>query len=335
MSVLAVANNKLNQADETLPAKRSTRVKSHPKKNLSSLFEAAKPKDEPKKKKNSVKEIVAKNLTPKKKHQVQADENGKISLPLSPNTKKESRVIYMFRKKSDGKVLIGKTEQACGKRASSYVSAFNNAEKDYGKLPLPRAVRENPNDFEFGVLCKAPEGVDLSELEDAYIEMKKRVSEVFNQRKGGGGAKVTAASPKTKKKSEKVAKNILKDLISPEKKPIVASGAGFKALLSPNTKKSEKVIYVFKNNVTGKRYVGRTFRQLSKRVSEHLHFAKNKKRDASKKPLYQDIRKDPSAFSVGVLYKAPEGSSDVDLGTIEKAFIEHYNSHKSGYNRNL
>ena len=157
--------------------------------------------------------------------------------------------------------------------------------------------KKNPRDFEFGILCKADEGVNLSELEDAYIEMKNAVKQGFNQRKGGGGGKVTAASPKTKKKSEKVAKNILKDFTSPDKKPIVASGAGFKALLSPNTKKSEKVIYVFKNNVTGKRYVGRTFRQLSKRISEHLHFVKNTKRDASKAPLYQDIRKDPSAFS--------------------------------------
>ena len=82
MSILALANNKLNQADELPPEGRTSRARSHPKKNLNSLFETAKPKLESKavfkteskpapklvsaKKKKIVQEIVRQKFNSKK-----------------------------------------------------------------------------------------------------------------------------------------------------------------------------------------------------------------------------------------------------------------------------
>lgn len=278
-----------------------------------------------------IKQLVDTNSTPKKKYPV-VETDTSIALLLSPGVKKQTNVIYMFRSKSTQKVLIGKTESTVAKRTSGYVSTFNHPETEKGKLPLPKAVQDNPEDFEFGVLCKAPGDVDLGALEAAFIDKKEALTHGFNQRKGGGGGRKRKKTAATAKKTEEAKVKIFKSFVSPKKKPIVKTKKGLQVQLSPNSKKTKNVIYVFKNNVTGERYVGKTIRELNKRMSEHMHFAKRKDKENGKKELYQDIRRFPDKFSVGILYKAP--SEDIDLDVIERAFIAHYDSVKEGYNKN-
>ncbi|MDB6081519.1 MAG: hypothetical protein JWO53_791, partial [Chlamydiia bacterium] len=80
-----------------------------------------------------IQELVRDNSTPEKKYNLESDASNWITLPLTPGAKKAEDVIYMFRKKSTGEVLIGKTEGKMQSRASAYVSSFNNPEKDVGK----------------------------------------------------------------------------------------------------------------------------------------------------------------------------------------------------------
>jgi predicted GIY-YIG superfamily endonuclease len=274
-----------------------------------------------------VKKFVEENPTPLKKYSIE-EENGWISLPLTPGAKSQARVIYMFRSKSDGKVLIGKTEAKVGKRVSQYVSSFNHPEKERGNLPLPMAVRNNPRDFEFGILAHVSEDLDLGAIEAAYINVKKALTHGYNQRNGGGGGH---ARPKvSKEKTDATIKNLFADFTSPEKKPLKKDKKGVSLPLSAKTKKTKQAIYVFKSQE--KRYIGKTIREVSKRVSEHLHFANHPEKERGKKPLYQDMR--TQDFSFGLLYKAKKGDEDVNLDAIEKAFIEYYDSTKTGYNGN-
>ena len=279
---------------------------------------------------------ISRNTTPEKTYGIKVDAKGKHTLELTPGVKKVSRVIYMFRRKSDGKVLIGKTEGPVAKRASSYMSSVNHPEKDRGKLPLPAAVRKNPDDFEFGILCKDTDGIDLEVLEREYIEAKNALVHGFNQRRGGGGSHAASpATPITPERIKRVCTGIIKDFISPpDKKEVIKKANGkFQVKFSPNSKKSKKVIYVFKNTATGERYVGRTMRELNKRISEHLHYASRAEKDAGKAPLQEAIREDHSVISTGILYHVPEDQEDM-IDDIEKAFIKHYNSVDKGYNRN-
>lgn len=286
-------------------------------------------------KKSKIQALVDQNKTPEKTYDVKVDESGWVSLPLTPGAKKAANIIYMFRSKSTKRVLIGKTEGTAAKRVSGYVSTFNHPEKDKGKLPLPRAVQANPTDFEFGILCKSPLDVDLGALEQSYEELKGAITHGFNERKGGGGGHARKADKEniTPEKVDEVRKALFQNFSSPVKKPIRKTETGYTVPLSPNSKKTKKVIYVFKNRVTGERYVGKTLRELRKRISEHMHYAKHPEKDTGKTALYEAIRKDHASIDVGILYSIPkeqEGMSD----EIEKAFIAHYDSDNTGYNGN-
>ncbi len=279
-----------------------------------------------------VQRIVATHTTPPKTYEVTADKNGWISLQLTPGAKKQANIIYMWRRKSDKKVLIGMTETTCAKRVSGYLYCMNHPEKKKGKLALPQAVRENPTDFEFGILCKSPDDVDLGALESAYIKMKNAMTHGFNKRNGGGGARARKKKP-TAEQIENARKEVFANFQSPPKKGIKKTAKGYQVELSPKTKKLKNVVYVFKNNVTGERYVGKTIRTLSKRSSEHCHHAAHENNDEGKAPLYNAIRADHKAISVGVLCQLEEGKESL-IDAMEKAFIDHYDSYHNGYNQN-
>ncbi len=127
--------------------------------------------------------------TPAKGRRLDVDESDRIKIPLSPVTKKRRGVVYGFKNIRTGQWLIGETEQAVAKRMSAYVFAFNHPEKDAGKRPLPRAVRENPEDFMFYVLSDEPlSGARLKKMEKAWIKAKGSYGQGYNQNPGGGGS---------------------------------------------------------------------------------------------------------------------------------------------------
>ena len=273
-------------------------------------------------------QIAQENPTPLKTYKF--DPN--CSVKLTPTTKKVKRVIYMIRRKSDGKSYIGKTETTLSKRISAYHTSFNKPESTKGQMPLPKAVRENPENFEFGVLYVAKEGEDLPRLETAFINIQKEKRPLFNQRSGGGGGR-SRKKPVNSDLIKKMTGEIISKFVSPKKKPIVTTEKGQRVLFSPEDKKAKGVIYVFKNMQNGERYIGKTIREINKRISEHLHYARHPEKDAGKAPLQQAIRLDASKIEVGILYHVKEDQMD-HIDSIEKAFIEYYQSHKTGYNQN-
>ena len=98
--------------------------------------------------------------------------------------------IYIFRHKSHhDKALIGVTDQKIASRVGPYFSQINNPKSNGGDLPMPTAVRKNPEKYEFGILCpanKLPDNVDKRHLEDRYI---KKLQPSFNIKAGGGGSR--------------------------------------------------------------------------------------------------------------------------------------------------
>ncbi len=285
--------------------------------------------------------IAFENATPDKKFPLMRGANGRIILPLTPNTKKAANAIYMFRRKSDGKVLIGKTETLVRQRVSSYLTSFNKSASrrtSRRRGLLAAAVHANPEQFEFGVLYKLPPGqntANLSALESAYITMKSALSHGFNQRRGGGGGhkliqRLSADA------TTKLRRNIFATFQTPQKVAVktrlTTYGKRFSVTLPASMKQAKNVVYVWKNTATGERYVGKTIRQLKARVAEHLHHANNPSSEAAHAPLYQGIRDNHKHFEVGILYKAP-AADEATLDEAEKAFIEYYKTRAAVYNR--
>ena len=112
--------------------------------------------------------IKSQNFEPKKWYPV-SNEQGRISTLLTPDGGAKKRVIYVFRNKKTGELLIGKTAQTVQRRISQYNSAFNHPERDYGKGLFPSRVRLSPKDFEFGILYELKTHDNLEWWEKALI----------------------------------------------------------------------------------------------------------------------------------------------------------------------
>jgi len=278
-----------------------------------------------------VNELVPDTITPDRKYPISLNKKGKLTVQLTPGAKEARDVIYMFRKKSTGEALIGYTEQTVGKRMQGYNSAFRSETSQKGQMPLPQAVREAPDDFEFGILVRSDGTIPIGRLEERCIELKNSIENGYNQRSGGGGAH--SQNPIDPEKADEIVKNLFAEFSSPKKTPLKKEGKRVVAPLSPASKKAKGVVYVYYNTVTKQRYVGKTIRTLMKRTSEHLHYAAHPEKDAGKAPLYEAIRKDAENIHLGILYKAEQGDEDY-LCAVEKAFIERYNSYENGYNQN-
>lgn len=86
-------------------------------------------------------------------------------------------------------------------------------------------------------------------------------------------------------------------------------------------------IYMIKNTIDGKMYVGQTYRDVQKRYKEHCHIALNTKRNL---PLYNAMRKyGISNFNLIILEK---DVVDEKLDELEMYYIEKYNAFREGYN---
>ncbi len=121
--------------------------------------------------------------TPKKGYPLRRRADGKVRVQMTPTYRKTRNITYGFRS-DDGKWLIGETEQMLRDRLYSYHHAFDHPEKDKGKLPLPTAVRLNPERFTLYVLHV---GENVKGMEAVWIKAKDSIANGFNQRRGGGG----------------------------------------------------------------------------------------------------------------------------------------------------
>lgn len=123
--------------------------------------------------------------TPCKSYALDYNEKGKIRVLLTPGAKKTRSFVYGFRHEETREWLIGESEQTVPDRLKGYHFAFDHAEKDVGKRPLPQAVREEPEAFRFYILHH---GANPKGMEKAFIKAKEAFTEGFNQNRGGGGS---------------------------------------------------------------------------------------------------------------------------------------------------
>ena len=87
-------------------------------------------------------------------------------------------------------------------------------------------------------------------------------------------------------------------------------------------------IYLIRNVVDGRCYIGKTARSVAKRWLEHLRHARNFYKDG---PLYEDLRNLPATtFEISTIYAT---SDQDDLNAAEKRFIEAFRAAETGYNQ--
>ena len=268
--------------------------------------------------------------TPKKYYDVAVNKKQKIQVQLTPNAKKED-AIYKFRQKSTGKSYIGMASLV-QKRVSSWMTAVNNPECEAAQALLAQEIRKNPKDFEFGIIVSKQELQasgnnlkSLGEIEALYIEYYKQKAPLFNKRKGGGGGTKKIRTTQTKSQAE-VSKKVRAIYHTPKKSyPLDANT--YKVLLTPSAKGD---LYIIKRveKLTGnaakiKRYVGRTEREVKKRLGEHSHYTRHSEKIRHQKSeLYQDMHTFPEQFEIKVLDSNQLGIDDIDM--LETGLIEFF-----------
>lgn len=220
--------------------------------------------------------------------------NERVQVDLTPGCGGKKRLIYVFRNKEDGKLLIGQTDTTARKRLYSYNWSFNT-DRSEGKKMFPAAVRKNPEKFEWAVLKELKSDESLDGWEKAFIVALNTIEHGYNQNLGGGGG--TSVPKKEDKKSEP--ENKAPD--SPVKKAeellensrmydFYRDKEGFyHADWSPTAKKIGSKIYgiLLENDYI---YIGKTDQELRKR--SYQHFA-NARSETEKKdlPLYAKMAK--------------------------------------------
>lgn len=90
------------------------------------------------------------------------------------------------------------------------------------------------------------------------------------------------------------------------------------------------IVYLVRNTLNGKGYVGKTVRTLDQRWKEHVYHAAVGDDEMA---LYDAIRKHgPEAFVHEELERLSDGSTPADLNTAEIGWIERLGTYGRGYN---
>lgn len=120
--------------------------------------------------------------------------NGKIRIVLPLSVRKTRNLIYIFRNRVEGSLLIGETGGSFGTRMTQYLTKFNTAgSEDRVKHKLTKsflvAVKQHPEHFDAGILYVLKSGEDIAFYEKNFIKHKLTVFKLYNARAGGGGGK--------------------------------------------------------------------------------------------------------------------------------------------------
>lgn len=265
--------------------------------------------------------ISSHDYTPSKWYPV-SDSSGKIKVNVTPRGAAKQRIIYIFRNKETGQVLIGKTSQTAAKRLAQYQTTFNHPERDYGKGMFPTAVRKNPNAFEFGILYEPKVFENLDEWEKMLIIAYDSIKKGFNQNTGKGGG--TAASSPSRAPASPG------EVYATPKKyyRLDLNTAGQAVLnLTPTARKARNVVYVFKKIAGDGVYIGMT-NDFTRRAQEHVRASRHAATDRGELPLPASIRRNPSNFKAGILARGG------DLQQIERKMIAEAAKTGRVYNQN-
>lgn len=262
------------------------------------------------------------SITPKKYYPLMVKNGGKIEIQLTPGIKKhKGNVIYKW--KYQNKSLIGQTSNFENRMRTGYQYAFNHPEKEIVCRKLVDDVQKAPQEAAVGILYKNEDPrISNEEIEAAFIAAKNAT---YNKRR-------TVHRPirKVAETTRKVSSiRELPTYLSPEKwYPIHQDEQGKTSVeWSPEGKKTERCIYVFKDDMD-RRYIGKTTQELSKRVAVHLC---NAKKNSSKKEFYQVLKHAPETMKCGIAYKADQNEN---LDLIEAKFIQDTKSVEQGFNSN-
>lgn len=88
------------------------------------------------------------------------------------------------------------------------------------------------------------------------------------------------------------------------------------------------LIYLIKNKLNGKSYIGKTTKNLKQRIKQHIILANSKSR--KRYPIHKAIKKyGIESFDIEILL---ECSNEKELSENEVMFIKEYNTVKEGYN---
>jgi hypothetical protein len=246
-----------------------------------------------------------------------ADANGKFV--VTPTTAKTSRVIYVILNKKTEERYVGKTEQELRERLYSHNFGIAHPEKQIGQKKLYEDIRENPEDFQIGILCRVEDEKDIIEVEKKLIAAKGSYDNGYNLTRGGGAKKTGSGIAD------------LPDEIPTPKKYYRFDKDKMKFQFSPSAAKTKNVVYVIYDQLTEKRYVGKTEQELRKRFHSHHFYIAHPEAEDSDFMLYKAMRERPEDFFAGILYQPPGQEDDIEV--LESYLIQQKNACEEGYNR--
>lgn len=217
-----------------------------------------------------------------------SDVNGRVYVDLTPNCASKENLIYVFRNKQNGKLLIGKTATTAKQRLSSYNWTFNTHRTE-GKKPFPSEVRDHPERFEWGIIrLLASEDEDLDEWETAFIIAFKAHIFGYNQNTGGGGG----ATVKSRGEVGEAPQTPTKDVEGLLKKARVYEfhkdeNGYYNVQFTPTAKKVGSKVYGI---MMGKSvYVGKSD-SFVKRMRNHFSRAREQGTEKANLPLYKRLK---------------------------------------------
>lgn len=100
--------------------------------------------------------------------------------------------------------------------------------------------------------------------------------------------------------------------------------------LTPKCANKENLIYIFRNKVSGKLYIGKTETKAKQRIYSY-NWTFNTDRSEGKKEFPSEVRANPDNFEWAILKELKEAEN---LDDWETAFIVAFKSHINGYNKN-
>lgn len=113
--------------------------------------------------------------------------------------------------------------------------------------------------------------------------------------------------------------------------PLVSKGGRISTELTPRGAAKTRVIYVFKNTVTGELLIGKTGQKVLNRVRQYNSMFNHPEKDYGKGAFPTAVREKPENFVFGILHELRMHES---LEWWERALIIAYNSMNQGYNQN-
>ena len=243
----------------------------------------------------------------------------RVKVDLTPGCGGKSRLIYVFRNKENGNLLIGKTDTTARKRLNSYHWTFNTARSEGQKL-FPSAVRKNPENFEWAILkeCKIDE--DLEDWEVAFIVALNTIAKGYNQIIGSGGGTTVPKKAKfenettpppspVKSAADLIAQSRIYDFYKDD-------DGFFHADWTPTAKRVSSKIYgiLLEDNFI---YTGKSDQELRKRSYQHFSNSRSQNEKADL-PLYQELAK--AIAGTVLLIEDDVKSPERKEGVIRQAF---------------